>query len=313
VDLGVHDAPAELEQHPDGLAAAQCAQLAGALAQLVAHEPRRAVRQVGDRLGHDLGRRRRTGDRRRVVGAGQAPAAGEQAAQRGRVGHAQHQCQHVHALVVQLGPQGLGHHHVEGLRGRIADHVASTRESRARGHQHDAASPACRHRAGEVMADLHGHDAVPLHHRQGYLHRVGEERLVVRVRAGAVHDHPDLEPRSRLDDLRHGVGFGEIDRHDPSLDPRVGADCRGHLVERALAAGDQHHVEPALGHSPGVRRAHPVRRAGHERPRPVTASKGSVRHGHDLIVRSFGTGAPSGVSAGALPTLAIDASKAREP
>jgi hypothetical protein len=152
-----------------------------------------------------------------------------------------------------------------------------------------------------VVADLHGHDAIPVHHRQGDVDGVGEERLEVRVRAGAVHDHPDLESRGRVDDPRHGVVRREVDRHGPRLGPGVGADGGRHLVEDALAASEEHHVEPTLGHRPGVRRSDPFGGTGHERPRAVAIGEAEVGDGHDVM--------PPASSATGSNRRAIDASR----
>ncbi len=92
---------------------------------------------------------------------------GQQPAQRGRVGEAEHQREHVHALLVELGPQGFTHDQIEGLRGAVGHHPAGPDQSGSRGDQDDPPVPTLDHARGEVMAQLQGNEAVALHHGLG--------------------------------------------------------------------------------------------------------------------------------------------------
>ena len=72
-----------------------------------------------------------------VVHARQPTALDHQPPQRRRVGQTEHHAEHVDALPVQLRPQRLGHHHVEGLRRPVGDHVRRPDQPAAGGDQHD--------------------------------------------------------------------------------------------------------------------------------------------------------------------------------
>ena len=136
---------------------------------VVTGEARRAVRQVGEHGGDDLLGCRRTGNR--VVELLDLATLQEQPSQRGRVRQPEHEAQHVDARAVQLGPQRLGHHHVEGLRRAVGHHVRAADEPGADDTSTMAPRPAL-HRPGEVMAHAQSRDAVALHHGHGVLDRL---------------------------------------------------------------------------------------------------------------------------------------------
>ncbi len=131
----------------------------------------------------------------------------------------------------------------------------------------------CHHRPGEVVAHLHRHDAVALHHREGVVDRLGQERPVVRIGAGAVHDQPDLEILRRRRDRRHRVGLGEVDGDGARLDVRLGPDRSRDVVEDVLAAGEQHDVDPRPRDRSGEGRADALGGADDECPRAVAVGE----------------------------------------
>src|SRR6202035_2512111 len=154
-------------------------------------EPGRAIREVVESLRDhvvDGG-----GARWHVVERGYLAAAVFELAQGGRVGLAENEAQDVDALVVQFGPQRLGEDHVERLGGAVGDHVGPAGQSGAGPEDDDPATASLDHGGSEVVAQLHRHHAVALHHRLGGLDRVGKERLVIRVGTGAIDQEPDLE------------------------------------------------------------------------------------------------------------------------
>lgn len=108
-----------------------------------------------------------------------------------------------------------------------------------------------------MVAQLHGHHAVALHHRLGGLDRIGKERCELRVGAGAVDQHPDLQVAGGGCDRRRGAGLREIDSDSAGLRRRRVLDLGRDAVENALPPGEQHHVDTAFGQSFGERRPTP--------------------------------------------------------
>ena len=121
-------------------------------------------------------------------------------AQRGGVGLAEDQSDHVDALVVQLAPERLGENHVECLRGPVGDHVGPADETRARAEDDDSAAAPLDHRRREVVTQLHRYQTVAVHHRLGGVDRVRQERREVRVGACAVHQKADRQVRGGFRD-----------------------------------------------------------------------------------------------------------------
>ena len=140
-------------------------------------------------------------------------------------------------------------------------------------------APRVDHRPGEVVAHAQRHDAVALHHRHRALHRLGEERPVVRIGPGAVHQQSDLEVLGRGRDGGHRVVVGEVHDEDPGIDAGLGADRRGDLVEDVPTPGQQHDVDPARGRPPTRmrRRRLPTRRRRAPTARIARRSRSPLR------------------------------------
>jgi hypothetical protein len=119
------------------------------------------------------------------------------------------------------------------------------------------------------VAQLDGHGAVPLDHRLGRRHRVGQERLEIGIGARAVHQEPDVQVRGGLGDHLGRIRVREIDCHRARSDTGPGLDTRSNLVEHRLATGQQHDVHAAIGKSFGEGRTHAVRGACDDCPRSV--------------------------------------------
>ena len=171
-----------------------------------------------------------------------------QAAQRRSVGQPEHEPQHVDALVVQLGPQRFGHHHVERLGGAVGDHVRRpdqtrrpTRRARCR---RGRARPSGR-RSGGTSAPARRSCAAPSQRRP---RPDRQEGLVVRVGAGAVHQKADVDvvgrrPRpSPWRRCRRSTASGS------GLDARSARIDAATSSSDALSAGEECDVDSLFGH-----------------------------------------------------------------
>ena len=170
---------------------------------------------------------------------------------------------------MQFAPQGLGEHHVEGLGCAVRHHVGATDETSPGPEHHDPASAPLDHGCGVVMAELHRHHAVALHHRLGGFDRIGQKRCEVGIGARAVHQEADLEVGGRVDHRGGRTGYGEIDCQGAGFDAVPLADARGDIVEYRLPACEQHHVESTLGQRVGEGRTHPVGGTRDHSPRAI--------------------------------------------
>jgi hypothetical protein len=163
-----------------------------------------------------------------------------------------------------------------------------------------------------VVAELHRHHAVALHHRLGGLDRIGKERLEVRVGARAIHEEADVQVAGGRGDRRCRAGFGEIDSQRAGLDRGAGVDLGRNLIEYRLPARQQRNVDAALSKSRGERGSEPVGGTCDERPRSVL---GCECHWHSSCLAdrsqahlgvSTACDAPTGVGADDLVVVETD-------
>ena len=209
-------------------------------------------------------------------GVGKVSPVGQKPAQGRRVGDAEHQGQHVDPVPVQFGPQGLAHHHVEGLGGAVGDHSAGPDESGPGRDQDDASAPPFDHHSSKVMAQLHRHEAVASHHGLRRLHRGVEKVHEVGIGACAVHQETDVETLGALGDRVGGADLTEVDRQRAGLDRPSRTEIARHFLQYRWTARDQGDVQPTLGHGVGKGQADPLGGSGDQGPRPVAIQK--IRH-----------------------------------
>lgn len=127
-----------------------------------------------------------------------------------------------------------------------------------------------------MVAQLHRHHAVAVHHGFGYLNRIGKERLEIRVGARAVDQQAEIEIGSRLGDRRRRPLLGQIDRQRACDHPAVLVDSRGHFVELALTPCQHYDVDSSLGNALGEGSPDTLGSPGDQSPRSVLLGE---RHG----------------------------------
>ncbi|VWX53379.1 hypothetical protein NOVOSPHI9U_50029 [Novosphingobium sp. 9U] len=206
---------------------------------------------------------------RQVVGDRHA-AGLHQLSVRRRVCPADHVAEHVDPVWLQFGPERLAQDEVERLAGRInADAgqsgVAGTRPD----HDHAAAAPLA-HRRAKGMERAHGGHDVARGERIPVGNGIVEEHGAVRISAGVEDQETHFAVPCRLDEPSRGILSREVDGGGDNLNTMASAQLVRELIERSLAASDEDQIQARFGQLPSEAGAGTFRRAGNQRPWPVS-------------------------------------------